>query len=254
MSREIRIPNSASRRGVIAYAKLLHWVEQPATTGFDFEGRLLKPGQKIQEAELWPSEDWPRTPVLLECAGSEKPGWGHRREPQIYILWRYERESGQWREIARTAATNSEWCLILGPVARQAVVGAIPARPRAECAELADQVCRAIEEIVLRRLTAGDGAAVLARLHDLLAARAQQTLDNHGLLSILSPAVLKQKRKSPKVSRAALSQAAKILGAHGGTIGGRRRAERLPHERIVEIARMGALARWGAKKAKETAA
>jgi hypothetical protein len=63
----------------------------------------------------------------------------------------------------------------------------------------------------------------------------------------------KQKGKPVEVSRAEITWAAKILGAQGGRIGGRRRMETQPYERIVEISRMAALARWSKRKAKESA-
>jgi len=243
---QIRIPRSATRRNAITYAKLLYWVNEPALTGYDFEGMLLRPGQALEESALWPGEDWPRMPVLLECAGNEMPGWGHRRTPVTYILWRYE--GGEWRELARTSAIGIEWCLILGPVARRAVVGEIPARSARECAEIADQIYRAIEEVVLRRLTQPDAAHVVARLHDLLATRVLQGLDDGGSLSICFPLMPKRKQKARRPSRAELSRAARILGAEGGRIGGRRRAENLSKERLSEIGRMAALARWGPPK------
>jgi hypothetical protein len=250
MSQKIRIPRSATRRNTITYAKLLRWVNEPALTGFDFEGELLRPGEMLDEAALWPSEDWPRTPVLLECAGSDAPGWGHRRTPLTYILWRFE--AGQWRELARTSATSSEWCLILGPVARQAVVGEIPSRPARECAEIADELYRAIEEVVLRQLTNADRAAVLARLHDTLAA--QITLDNQWALKVKVLDMPKRQNDRPKVSRAELSWAGRTLGLIGGRLGGLKRAQNLSPERLSEIGRMGAAARWAKRNAKETAA
>lgn len=74
-----------------------------------FEGKRLKPGALIDEAELWPTPDYPSTPVLLEYAGNDHSGWGHRPSNDIYLLWRYDRERGRWTELARHTGQGAEW-------------------------------------------------------------------------------------------------------------------------------------------------
>jgi hypothetical protein len=245
MTRRIRIPNSATRRGGITFAKLLSWVTEPATTGFDFEGRLLRPGQQIDESELWPSEDWPEVPVLLECAGITEVGWGHRRSVYTYILWRYERDRGEWREIARTTGTSSEWCCILGPIARSLVVGEIPARPKCEIVDLAEQLVAAIEELVLRRLTDADCMMLLSHLHELLAAVASRRLDKCGQTRLYLETMPKRKRDPEfrNATKEELSRAAAILGS----VGGRKRYQNISREYLSEIGRRGAQKRWASR-------
>lgn len=253
MTRTIRIPNSATRRGGIAFVKLLNWVNEPATTGFDFDGRLLRPGQQIDEAELWPSEDWPGVPVLLECAGITEPGWGHRRSSYCYIVWQYDREAGEWREVARTTAVDSEWCYVLGPIARRLVVGEVLPRPRREIIDLADQLIIAINEVVLSHLTESDAAAVLARLHDILASlasRQNRRFDNRPGNGIRLSSMARRNPDLRKATREELSKAAAILGS----VGGRKRYENISREYLAEIGRKGALKRWGDRKKTEGAA
>jgi hypothetical protein len=78
-----------------------------------FAGPRLRPGALIAERELWPADDFPARPLLFEYAGIAETGRGHRRSTQLYILWRYERESSTWRELARATATGLEWVEVL---------------------------------------------------------------------------------------------------------------------------------------------
>lgn len=241
--RQIRIPRSSTRRIDETYAKLLRSVNEPATTGFDFDGLILRPGQQLEEAELWPSEDWPEIPVLLECAGIAEPGWGHRRSSYCYILWQYSRETQEWREIARTTAVSTEWCRVLGPIARRLVVGEVLPRPRQEIVQLAERLVGAIE-VALRRLTETDRAALLCHVHELLAAMACRALDKHRGTRLHIDQMAKRNPELRKATKEELSKAAAILGSAGG----RKRYENISREYLAEIGRRGALKRWGIRK------
>jgi hypothetical protein len=133
-----------------------------------FEGVLLKPGSRIDHAELWPDDRYPATPVLLEFAGSDHSGSGHNRSNQIYVLWRFEPERG-WVEIARTLCVGAEWIPLLLPIAQRELGG--PARVDSDlAAKVADVfLCRLDDE--LKELGAGDRGLVLNFVFEQVSAR-----------------------------------------------------------------------------------
>jgi hypothetical protein len=105
----IRVPCSSHRRSSNTYAKLLTRVDPQAETGFGFEGSIIRPGKEVHWDALWPTPAHPRIPILLECAGSAKPGWGSRREPDVYILWRFDPQVKLWTELARSSSHTGAW-------------------------------------------------------------------------------------------------------------------------------------------------
>lgn len=117
----MRLPRTATRRGVPTYCKLLSSVKPDHVWGgWSFEGRILRSGSVVRGEEV------PDGSLLLECAGPVPGGWGHRRAPVVYILWRWEEAACRWRELARTLAVNRDWTVDLGPLAKRELE---PARP-----------------------------------------------------------------------------------------------------------------------------
>lgn len=117
--KKVRIPRSAKRRGEQCWAKLLRRVNPRLCSPLAFEGVLLRCGQDVNEADLWPAPDYPLVPLLLEHAGIADPGWGHKRSRQLYILWRYDRDA--WSEVARASSADAGWVCDLLPAARRAI-------------------------------------------------------------------------------------------------------------------------------------
>lgn len=109
MSDYIRIPCSSRRQCQNTYGKLLTRVDPQADSGFGFEGTIIRPGKDIPWSGLWPTPAHPRIPILLECAGSMKAGYGHRREPDVYVLWRFDPSLKRWGEIARSSSGTGAW-------------------------------------------------------------------------------------------------------------------------------------------------
>ena len=168
LPRTLRLPMTASRRGAITYIKLLKTVNPDRSFGgYAFEGDLLQPGQAIDEQDLQPSPDYPETPLLLECAGGDGSGSGHRRSQQIYILWRYEGGAGNWEEVARTASANRDWTYDLGPIARREIY-AKPVLVDSEAA--AERVIEALQA-ELDPLERKAQRLVILALYDRVAAR-----------------------------------------------------------------------------------
>jgi len=104
----VRIPRSRLTRRDTTYAKLLLRVYPRRTMANAFEGVLLKPGSLIDETALWPEPEYPSTPLLLEYAGNDHTGRGHRRSNDIYLLWKYDRERG-WVELVRCTSQGADW-------------------------------------------------------------------------------------------------------------------------------------------------
>lgn len=168
--RVIRIPRSVVRRDAMSFAKLLSKVSPNASTGFEFEGTFLRPGARIDHAALWPTPQHPRVPVLLECAGSDGTGWGHRRSPLIYILWRYDQDQGEWIELARAVGQAWDWCEVLGPVAARALAEQLPVRPPPDVGALAQRMARLLDD-ELGAVAPEERWKLLAIIHDQLAWR-----------------------------------------------------------------------------------
>ena len=155
----VRLPVTAARRNALTFAKLLTRVDPAAATGFQFEGRILRPGSWVEESEL------PTPALVLECAGAARMGWGHRREPSRYLLWQYEK--GAWRELARVEGESWEWTLELGPIAARALA----AGRQVPTARALAQRLSGLLDTELARLDAPAAAQACALLHDQFAAR-----------------------------------------------------------------------------------
>jgi hypothetical protein len=91
-----------------------------------FEGRRLRPGSNLPESELWDTLGRSCAPLLLEYAGSDRSGHGHKRSQHLYILWSYDPERHDWLELARTSAEGVEWVDVLRPVALRHLAGSAP--------------------------------------------------------------------------------------------------------------------------------
>lgn len=130
----LTIPRTTTSRKERTYARLVRAVTRNAS-GLAFEGRLLRCGESIEESELWPDDDYPAVPLLVEFAGRAVVGRGHNRSSWLYILWRYEVNAHMWREIARTSSVGADWVEHLRPIALVEI-----GRKRAEPVDVATRV------------------------------------------------------------------------------------------------------------------
>jgi hypothetical protein len=119
------IPRSAPSRRERGYACLIRRVsDNPTAVAFD--GKYFRCGAAIDESELSPDEEWPSTPLLLEYAGLDyaaplqrlASGYGGKRRPLVHILWRYERDRREWRELARASSVDNDWVQHFVAIAR----------------------------------------------------------------------------------------------------------------------------------------
>lgn len=165
--RRVRIPRTSGRRNDVCWARLLWRVDRALGRGelIPFHGRLVRCGRLVREAELWPAPEYPAAPILLESAGIALAGWGHRRSQKLYILWRYERDTGAWREIARVVSATADWVWEMAPIARQAIEEQRAPRPAMEPAAVRVSACQALEDLV-GELADGEKRVALAAIYD----------------------------------------------------------------------------------------
>jgi hypothetical protein len=136
-----------------------------------FEGKLLKPGTLIDEAELWPTPEYPETPLLLEYAGNDHTGRGHRRSNDIYLLWRFDRARRCWVELIRATCQGADWIEQLKPIAFAELGRALaPPDPNA-AAGISGRVLSVLDH-ELEMLGAGDRHLVMAFVYQEFSARA----------------------------------------------------------------------------------
>lgn len=170
----VRLPCSSARNSHEKFAKLLSHVEPDAEHAFGFAGRFVRPGTTLTDEELRPGPEFPPTPVLLEYfRGSAYGVAGRRRSDSIYILWRYDRENGSWRELGRAVSFAWEWAVELRPLAVRALREARGGQQLVILQDLpaiATRIATYLER-ELKTLEAPERYKVLSVLHDQFAAR-----------------------------------------------------------------------------------
>lgn len=165
MPEQARLPRTATRRGAVCFAKLLDGVDSQAVDGFGFRGKLYRPGEQIPLAELG------ENPVLLECTEAEGSHGDRTRKrwESLYIIWRFDRERGEWVELARAQAHASDWALCLRDAARFAL-GRVSWSIVPKVGEAATRI-RLVLDQVLEGLEPSQRSQTVAILHDEFAAR-----------------------------------------------------------------------------------
>ncbi len=163
----IRIPRSAVKRGMPAYALLLRRVHPDRQDARTFEGRFLKCGVRLELSQLRPDPSYPENPVLIEYAGSDGTGRGHNRSNFIHILWRLEGSS--WIEVTRTACQGSDWILQMRPIALREVGGPAAADPDLAFQTAAGFISRLDQEF--QTLSAADRQIALNFVFEQIACR-----------------------------------------------------------------------------------
>lgn len=170
----VQIPRTCPRRNILTYARLLLRVFPGRRLANAFEGKLLKPGAVIDEADLWPTADYPVVPLLLEYAGSAQSKGGHNRSHDTYLLWRYTLgdHGAEWVEIVRTTSERAEWVEHLKPIALAELARErAPERPAADTRGIIGRVLDALDR-ELEMLGPGDRHLVMASIYQEFSARA----------------------------------------------------------------------------------
>ncbi len=174
----VRIPRTAGRHCTRSYALLVLRVGRNRALR-NFEGRLFRAGALVEESALWPTPHYPRIPLLIEFAGTDglaangKPAHGHNRARDIRILWRFDRERGEWDEVARIASAGSHWYADLAPIVERELV-APDVDDVGEARSAAGRLAALIDG-ALNELTDEGREHALGFLFDEVAARLAQT-------------------------------------------------------------------------------
>jgi hypothetical protein len=140
-----------------------------------FEGKLLKPGALIDEADLRPTPEYPEIPLLLEYAGTDHTGHGHRRSNDIYLLWRYDRAGACWVELIRATSQGADWIAHLKPIALAELRRGVPPPDAANSANAAAGISGRVLSVLdheLEMLGAGERHLVMAFVYQAFTSRA----------------------------------------------------------------------------------
>lgn len=166
--RRVQLPSTSDRsqRGR-CYLRLLTEV-LPAKFGAGFEGPIYRPGASVS------SDEFPDPAVILECGGKMGKWRPGKPRPTVWLLWRLDRSTWTWEEIARASAYNWEWAITLRPVA----IRALNPRPvlmdvHRHCASVAEELVTSIDRRLVREPEELK-INVLSELYDLVAGRLAQ--------------------------------------------------------------------------------
>jgi len=171
--RQVRLPRSAETRLDLTFAILIRRVYPQRVMGDAFDGKRLRPGATINESDLWPTPEWPERPLVVEYAGSDRSGHGHRRSAHNYFLWSYNPGAPGWAEIARASAVGIEWVEILKPVALRYLTAANPANVTIATDATSRVLC--LLESELEPLEAADRQTLLGLLWEQVLGRMGDT-------------------------------------------------------------------------------
>lgn len=168
----VRIPRSAVSRREKTYAQLIRRV-YPRREFAAFEGPVFRCGANVDEADLWPDERYPGLERglawVLEYAGNDKTGWGHRRSNDIYILWRYERAHNAFVEVARCLGQGRDWLDHIRYVAMREI-GRVEVRDPLLAQKASGRVLAALDA-ELEVLTREDRGLVMSYVYEQFTAR-----------------------------------------------------------------------------------
>jgi hypothetical protein len=165
----VRLPETAVSRRQHTYVRLVRAV-YPRRSFAAFEGPLFRPGSVIEVAQLWPEADYPRVPLVIEYAGNDATGRGHRRSNDIYVLWRYEIARNAFTEVLRCVSQGADWLAHMRP-AVIAELGRTETRDAKAAANLSGRVL-ALLDAELELLSDDERAVAMLFVYEQLAARA----------------------------------------------------------------------------------
>jgi hypothetical protein len=177
--RLVRLPKSLSRRSSrVTYCALLSDIDPNATSGFGWKGKYLKSGSLIKECDLWPSDEYPLTPLLLECADNPDNLRGHKanQADSLWILWTYR--DGEWHELGRSLCRSWQWVWDLKPIGLRAMAearGGVVVKVEPDLDAISARITLLLDQ-ELAAVGPTDRSKVLCVIHDQLASRVASLL------------------------------------------------------------------------------
>ncbi|MCU1325725.1 MAG: hypothetical protein JWN34_1095 [Bryobacterales bacterium] len=140
--REFRLPNSSERRNAGGWHQLLTSVDVHAPRGLQFRGQVLSPGAPFDPADL------PRPAVVVENGGSVRTGKvlnSRYSYSNLWVLWTFDFEKEEWREVLRAIDNTSGWTLSFAPAAKRLMQpGASEETIELDARPIAEQLAAAI--------------------------------------------------------------------------------------------------------------
>jgi len=136
-----------------------------------FEGKFFRTGSRVELADLHPTDEYPLVPLLIEYAGNDRTGRGHRRSNDIHVLWRFDAARSDWDEIARVLSQGPEWVSHLAPIARREMETGQPVIAFVEVAGAVTARVLAVLDSELGNLEAEAAMRVMSFLYDQFTAR-----------------------------------------------------------------------------------
>jgi hypothetical protein len=169
----VRLPISSTRRTQQTYAKLLKRFDPRSRTPFEWAGRFLRPGSQVPESELWPDGTFPRNPIIVEFAGAISParGWQRHQSEETAVLWRYDRELGEFHELGRVVAAAGMWARLLEPLVREAMQREAGISPVPDFDLIRERITRLLAAELDLLPEDRDRSRLLTIIHDELAFR-----------------------------------------------------------------------------------
>jgi hypothetical protein len=164
----IRIPRTCTSRKEHTYAQLVMRV-YPDRLINPFEGRLLKTGSSVELSELRPTPEYPEIPLLIEFAGNDRTGSGHRRSNDVHVLWRLNPSTREWQELVKVNGQGRDWVEYLRPIVMRQLAAA--SEPYSDLAARARQRVLRLLDDELERLQRSGRADLMTTLYDEIAAR-----------------------------------------------------------------------------------
>jgi hypothetical protein len=166
----VRLPNTSPQnsraRSSFAHIRLLTAVSPTAWNASGFEGAIYKPGAQLTDEELGPN------PVLIECAGPQGSWRAGKHRETLWLLWRFDFDAKDWREICRAQAFDWSWAVVLRePAIRALTPAASPSiDPIARGREVTEELLQRIDTALVTELPAVR-ALVLCDLYNRVAGR-----------------------------------------------------------------------------------
>lgn len=139
----------------------------------------MRCGAMIHESQLWPTDEYPLTPLLLEYAGRdfEAPleygplGSGHLRRPDVRLLWRYNRRKHTWTELARCSSVSRDGIEYLMLIAREELARQPSPVPAVELAARASSRAIEVLDAELAQLDWQERALAISQIYDQVISR-----------------------------------------------------------------------------------
>lgn len=143
-------------------------------------------GAELEESQLWPTDEYPVTPLLLEYAGRDFDapleygplGTGHRRRPDLRLLWRYNRRKHVWRELARCSSVSRDGIEYLMLIARRELAKQPCPIPALEMATRASSHAIEVLDAELAQLDGQERALAISQIYDYVVSRAVAIADD----------------------------------------------------------------------------